>query len=88
VDPAKAADALDALLSDVDRNPAAVRDSALILYNAATVATTDRALAAFIAASAFAKLGDRQQYCAWVTRAKTLDSATPSYATAFTQYCQ
>ncbi len=88
VDPAKASDALDALLGAVDGNPTGVRDSALILYNASTVANTDRALAAFIIANAFGKLNDKTQYCSWMSRAKTLDAATPSYGTTFAKDCQ
>jgi hypothetical protein len=88
VDPAKASDALDALLGEIDGNPTGVRDSALILYNASIIANTDRALAAFIIANAFGKLNDKTQYCSWMSRAKTLDGATPSYGTTFAKDCQ
>jgi serine/threonine protein kinase len=88
VDPAKAADALDALTDLVDRDPAAARDSATVLYEAASVAKTDKAMAAFVIANAFWKLGNRPQGCTWIRRAQTLDPATPTFTTVATSQCQ
>jgi len=88
VDPAKAADALDALTDLVDRDPAAARDSATVLYEAEAVAKTDKAMAAFVIANAFWKLGNRPQGCTWIRRAQTLDPATPTFANVATTQCQ
>ena len=88
VDPAKAADALDALTDLVDRDPAGARDSATVLYNAPAVANTDKAMAAFVIANAYWKLGNRPQGCTWIRRAQTLDPATPTFNTVAQTQCQ
>jgi hypothetical protein len=88
VDPAKASDALDALTELVDREPAVARDSATVLYEAEAVAKTDKAMAAFVIANAYWKLGNRPQGCTWIRRAQTLDPATPTFATVAQTQCQ
>ena len=88
VDPAKAADALDALTDLVDRDPAGARDSATVLYEAPAVANTDKAMAAFVIANAYWKLGNRPQGCTWIRRAQTLDPATPTFNTVAQTQCQ
>jgi hypothetical protein len=87
VDPARAADALDLLQDEVDRDPLRARDSALVLYNATAVSNTDKAMAAFIIANTYWKAGDRPTGCQWITRARGLDPAMPTYATVAGQ-CQ
>ena len=88
VSPARAAAALDSLNEMVDARPGFARDSAMVLYNAATVTATDKAMAAFVIANTFWKQGDRPQGCQWITRAKTLDPATPTYTTIAQGQCQ
>ena len=88
VDPAKAADALDALTDLVDRDPTSARDSATVLYNDDQVAKTDKAMAAFVIANAYWKLGNRPQGCTWIRRAQSLDPATPTFGTVAQTQCQ
>jgi len=88
VDPAKASDALDALNELVDRDPNGARDSATVLYNDDGVAKTDKAMAAFVIANAYWKLGNRPQGCTWIRRAQTLDPATPTFGTVAQTQCQ
>jgi len=85
---ARAAEALDSLNEIVDTRPQFARDSAMVLYNAATVTATDKAMAAFVIANTFWKQGERSQGCQWITRAKTLDPATPTYTTLAREQCQ
>ncbi|HEV8398765.1 MAG TPA: serine/threonine-protein kinase [Gemmatimonadales bacterium] len=88
VNAARAAEALDSLNEIVDARPQFARDSAMVLYNAATVTATDKAMAAFVIANTWWKQGDRPQGCQWITRAKTLDPATPTYTTIAQGQCQ
>jgi hypothetical protein len=76
------------LNEQVDRDPNGARDSATVLYNADAVAKTDKAMAAFVIANAYWKLGNRPQGCTWIRRAQTLDPATPTFATVAQTQCQ
>jgi serine/threonine-protein kinase len=87
VDPGRAADALDLLQDEIDRDPIRARDSALVFYNAAAVSNTDKAMAAFVIANTYWKQGDRPTGCGWIARARNLDPATATYATVAGQ-CQ
>jgi len=79
VDPARAADALDALFMSLDErsmSAAAVRDSAMRVYNGTGVAGKDRAFAAYVTANALAALDDRSGALEWARRA-VQDDPTP-----------
>jgi serine/threonine-protein kinase len=82
VDPARAADALDALFTGLDdhtlRAPL-VRDSALKFYEGAGVAEQDRGFAAYVVANAFAALEDRPRALEWARKSVTHDPANRAY---------
>jgi len=82
VDPARAADALDALFMGLDDHTlqaALVRDSALKFYAAAGVTEKDRGFAAYVAANAFAALEDRPRALEWARKAVIHDPASRAY---------
>lgn len=72
---------MNTLLDKIDDLSGTVlRDAAIDVYNAAGVSDKNRALAAYLAASGFAKLEDKGSTCAWARRATALDRAARSYA--------
>jgi len=81
IDPARAGDSLNTLLDRIDDlSGAMLRDAALDIFNAEGVSNKDKALAAYLAATGWAKMSDRDNTCAWALRAVNLDRSSPAYA--------
>src|SRR6266540_2929100 len=86
---AGAANALNELLDSIDSYPTTmVRDSARGLYDAAGIAATDKAFAAFVIGNTYFKAGDRPQGCSWVQRASTLNPASSAYSRFVQEQCR
>lgn len=67
---------------------AALRDSAKAVFDTPGVTPTDRALAAYLVANAYAKLDDLAQGCDWARRAASLDENVRSYPALVQSLCQ
>ncbi len=89
IDVARARDLLDTLLLSrlQPRTAAMVRDSAMHIFNAAGIADSDKAYAAFVVGNAYFQppLQDRRRGCTWVKTATELNPANPSYARILAQ---
>ena len=82
IDPARAANAVDALFLALDERTmpsAAIRDSAIRIYNGTGVAEKDRAFAAYVVANAVAQLDDRGGAIEWARRAVRHDPGSRAY---------
>jgi serine/threonine-protein kinase len=89
VDPAKAGALLNGWFDRIDNlDGATLRDSAQAVFDSPGVASTDRALAAYLIANAYAKLDDRARGCEWSRRATSLDPGVRSYAALVQSLCQ
>jgi serine/threonine-protein kinase len=77
IDPVRAATALNVLFDRLDAktlDARLIRDSALTLYDAASVSTVDKAFAAYVVANAYAALDDRANACRWARQATARDT--------------
>jgi serine/threonine-protein kinase len=80
IDPARAADSLNRLVDRIDSlSGIALRNAALEIYNTNGVSDKNKALAAYLAATGFAKLDDATSTCTWARRAVKHD-ASRAYA--------
>jgi len=80
IDPARAADSLNRLVDRIDSlNGIALRSAALEIYYTNGVSDKNKALAAYLAATGFAKLDDATNTCTWARNAVKLD-ASRAYA--------
>ena len=66
---------------------AALRDSARAVFDTPGVSSTDRALAAYLVANAYAKLEQRKAGCEWARRAAGLDAGQRSYGVLVQSLC-
>jgi len=81
VDPAKAADSLNTLFDKIDDlSGGMLRDAALDVFNTPGVSDKDKAMAAYLVANGFSKLGDKAKICEWARRAVLLDASSRSYS--------
>jgi hypothetical protein len=88
VSPARASDSLNTLLDRIDDlSGTMLRDAALDIFNTEGVSNKDKALAAYLAATGWARLSDTSNMCAWARRAVNLDRATPAYGALQQQAC-
>ncbi|HEY3279016.1 MAG TPA: serine/threonine-protein kinase [Gemmatimonadales bacterium] len=88
IDPARASDSLDVLLDKVDDlSGAMLRDAALDIYNATGVSSKNKAMAAYLVATGFAKLSDQGRTCDWARAAVRLDAASRSYPALVQSAC-
>jgi serine/threonine protein kinase len=90
IDVARARDLLDDLLDKLEpRNAAMVRDSARHIFDAPTIATRDKAYAAYVVGLARSQPpeNDRAAGCAWIRMAMNLDSSQARYRDLLAQ-CQ
>jgi len=78
--------ALDSLLDQVDGNPAMVRDSAQVFFNAPGISAKDKAMAAFVIANTYPS--DKTRACDWYRRAAGLDPNDPTYTQVAQTQCQ
>lgn len=80
IDPARAADSLTRLVDRIDSlSGIALRNAALEIYHTNGVSDKNKALAAYLAATGFAKLDDATSTCTWARNAVKLD-ASRAYA--------
>jgi len=91
IDVGRARDLLDDLLLKLEpRNAAMVRDSASHIFDAPTVATPDKAYAAYVVGIARSQPpeNDRAAGCAWIRTAMNLDPSRAQYRDVLSQFCQ
>ncbi len=81
IDVARARDVLDdLLLNKLDpRNATMVRDSAMHIFNAPGIASSDKAYAAFVVGNAYFQQFNRRQGCEWVRTATELSPTDTTY---------
>ncbi|HEV2669516.1 MAG TPA: serine/threonine-protein kinase [Gemmatimonadales bacterium] len=80
-------DSLNLLLDRIDAmSGPALRNAAIAIYSTNGVSVKDRALAAYLVASGFAKMDSTANTCTWARRAVSLDPASRAYA-ALQQSC-
>jgi eukaryotic-like serine/threonine-protein kinase len=88
IDAARARVSLDRLLDSLaPRNAVATLDSATHIYNAAGIADSDKAYAAFVAGNALFQRFDRTGGCRWVRIAVALDPSRTTYQKILDQGC-
>ena len=81
ISPARAGDSLNALLDHIDDlSGAMLRDASLDIFNTSGVTAKDKAMAAYLVATAYSKLSDQPKMCDWARRAVTLDASSRAYA--------
>jgi serine/threonine-protein kinase len=86
--PASATARLNDWFDRIDDIPgAALRDSARAVFDTPGLGATDRALAAYLVANAYAKLEQRAAGCEWARRAAGLDAGVRSYQVLARSLC-
>ena len=87
VDPARARDALDDLfLERLSRVTAsAVRESAVVFFNAPGIRQADKAYAAFVIGNSYFQEEDRLRGCDWIRAARDLEPTNPTYGQLMSQ---
>ena len=72
-------DLMVVLEDDPNANASAIRDTVRAYYDASGITDSDKALAAYVTANAFAKLDDRSTALEWARRALQLEPDGPGY---------
>jgi serine/threonine-protein kinase len=82
IDIARAQELLDTLYFNrlVPKTARMVRDSAIHIFNAPGITTSDSAYAAFVFGMALAQMNDRERGCEWVRKARDLNPTDSTYA--------
>jgi hypothetical protein len=81
IDVARAQELLDTLYLNrlVPMTAGMVRDSAIHIFNAPGITTSDKAYAAFVYGMALVQMNDRERGCEWVRRARDLNPTDTTY---------
>jgi serine/threonine-protein kinase len=82
IDVARAQELLDTLFVNrlVPTTARMVRDSAIDIFNAPGITTSDKAYAAFVYGMALVQMNDRERGCEWVRKARDLNPTDTTYA--------
>ena len=82
IDVARAQELLDTLFVNrlVPTTARMVRDSAIHIFNAPGITTSDKAYAAFVYGMALVQMNDRERGCEWVRKARDLNPTDTTYA--------
>ena len=77
---ARARDSLNALFGRIDElSGTMLRNAALDIYNTQGISTNDKAYAAYLVATGWAKEDDRDKTCTWARSAENLNPSSRAY---------